>query len=372
MLHANENESDEAFARRLAAQEMGTILTRIPQDHQADILPLLGLSNSHSSQSMNSASSYGDNFSSSGNHNNSTLLFTRFRHQQTNVQDSDQDSEHDHVLPHQNLEQMQQQQQRINEYYQPKLELCATLTFSVPQIIAALVILTQDWDGTAASGCDTSHIEHWVAWSAISAARMFVYGLVVIYTVYYKDWLEEHPLQKQKYTQIKNIIEGFALIWFVVGNMWLWNTDDNGTSTCEHPGRSPVYILASTMLIINYVQICLPCILFILIIPFFCFCRPCVIRLIARMHGREIPGQRGADNQTINSLELVTITNEHLESHFGSKTSCPICLSDLIVGEEARVLRCKHLFHKDCLDEWLRVNASCTSYCKPLHTPTVV
>ena len=31
----------------------------------------------------------------------------------------------------------------------------------------------------------------------------------------------------------------------------------------------------------------------------------------------------------------------------------------MIIGDEARVMECKHTFHKQCLDEWLRVNASC-------------
>ena len=38
---------------------------------------------------------------------------------------------------------------------------------------------------------------------------------------------------------------------------------------------------------------------------------------------------------------------------------CPICLSEMVVGETARKLRCDHMFHKQCVDEWLRVNASC-------------
>lgn len=34
--------------------------------------------------------------------------------------------------------------------------------------------------------------------------------------------------------------------------------------------------------------------------------------------------------------------------------SCAICLEQLAHGDEARVLkRCMHVFHKDCIDEWL-------------------
>jgi hypothetical protein len=43
-----------------------------------------------------------------------------------------------------------------------------------------------------------------------------------------------------------------GLIWFVVGNMWLFGDDEN---SCKHPERSPVYSLCISMLIINYIQV---------------------------------------------------------------------------------------------------------------------
>ncbi|GMI66069.1 hypothetical protein HRI_000276200 [Hibiscus trionum] len=36
--------------------------------------------------------------------------------------------------------------------------------------------------------------------------------------------------------------------------------------------------------------------------------------------------------------------------------SCAICLEEYVQGEKVRVLpRCKHMFHKDCIEEWLQV-----------------
>ncbi|KAK1363481.1 RING-type domain-containing protein [Heracleum sosnowskyi] len=41
------------------------------------------------------------------------------------------------------------------------------------------------------------------------------------------------------------------------------------------------------------------------------------------------------------------------ESNPESET-CAICLEELECGDEIRVLRrCMHVFHKDCIDEWL-------------------
>ena len=54
-------------------------------------------------------------------------------------------------------------------------------------------------------------------------------------------------------------------------------------SLYRHPERSPIYGLCVSMLIINYIQICLPCIVAVIMIPVFCFCMPCLIRLLARL-----------------------------------------------------------------------------------------
>jgi hypothetical protein len=58
---------------------------------------------------------------------------------------------------------------------------------------------------------------------------------------------------------------------------------------CHGAGKSPVYTLAVAMLVINYVQICLPCIIAILLIPVFCFCMPCLIRVLARIQEVHAP-----------------------------------------------------------------------------------
>ncbi|XVF61708.1 hypothetical protein PTKIN_Ptkin08bG0152300 [Pterospermum kingtungense] len=37
-----------------------------------------------------------------------------------------------------------------------------------------------------------------------------------------------------------------------------------------------------------------------------------------------------------------------------SNYECAVCLSELEEGEKVRKLKCKHTFHKDCLDRWLQ------------------
>ncbi|EYU31056.1 hypothetical protein MIMGU_mgv1a021406mg, partial [Erythranthe guttata] len=46
-------------------------------------------------------------------------------------------------------------------------------------------------------------------------------------------------------------------------------------------------------------------------------------------------------------------------------TECRVCLSVYEEGNEVRKLKCKHTFHKDCLDTWLQQHHSATcSLCR--------
>lgn len=57
---------------------------------------------------------------------------------------------------------------------------------------------------------------------------------------------------------------------------------------------------------------------------------------------------QGATDDIISRVPLVVITREHLRENGDEHrdNSCAICLNELTVGEEARILQCKHMFHK--------------------------
>ncbi|XP_052789448.1 uncharacterized protein LOC128223960 isoform X2 [Mya arenaria] len=47
------------------------------------------------------------------------------------------------------------------------------------------------------------------------------------------------------------------------------------------------------------------------------------------------------------------------DSDGDSKTDCLVCMEEFQAGERLKTLPCCHLYHVDCIDEWLRRNAVC-------------
>ncbi|OAY35895.1 E3 ubiquitin-protein ligase RHA2B [Manihot esculenta] len=43
---------------------------------------------------------------------------------------------------------------------------------------------------------------------------------------------------------------------------------------------------------------------------------------------------------------------------------CSVCLSEFLEGESVRNLKCKHTFHKDCLDKWLQQYLATCPLCR--------
>lgn len=167
---------------------------------------------------------------------------------------------------------------RLNEVSSSRATLYIIFSVNIPQIIATIIVLSMHWHDHDV--CDASHSIRWKWWAIFSALRMFSYSFVVLFMDLFRPWLQERRDYADRVKSLRNTIDAFGLIWFVVGNMWLFGDDDD---SCQHPERSPIFNLCVSMLIINYIQICLPCILAILLIPVFCFCMPCLIRILARM-----------------------------------------------------------------------------------------
>ncbi|XP_075099084.1 uncharacterized protein LOC107776840 [Nicotiana tabacum] len=58
-----------------------------------------------------------------------------------------------------------------------------------------------------------------------------------------------------------------------------------------------------------------------------------------------------ASKESIDSMPAVKIVEEGVE--------CAICLLEFEVGGEAKEMPCKHKYHVDCVEKWLKINGSC-------------
>ncbi|TXG63025.1 hypothetical protein EZV62_010019 [Acer yangbiense] len=67
----------------------------------------------------------------------------------------------------------------------------------------------------------------------------------------------------------------------------------------------------------------------------------------------------GLDESTIESYQKVVL-GESKRLPGPNCSTCSICLSEYCSKETIRCIpECKHCFHADCIDEWLRMNSSC-------------
>jgi hypothetical protein len=79
------------------------------------------------------------------------------------------------------------------------------------------------------------------------------------------------------------------------------------------------------------------------------------------------PRTRGLSSEEIGKLEESTWKNEYVveTAKPGSivlrkkEGLCSVCLTQLQTGDSVRKLKCGHCFHKECIDGWLKIKASC-------------
>ncbi|XP_059302799.1 RING-H2 finger protein ATL20-like [Lycium ferocissimum] len=67
----------------------------------------------------------------------------------------------------------------------------------------------------------------------------------------------------------------------------------------------------------------------------------------------------GLDNCTIQSYQKVVL-GESLRLPGLNAMTCPICLVEYSAGDSIRLIPlCQHCFHAHCVDEWLKMKATC-------------
>lgn len=180
-----------------------------------------------------------------------------------------------------------------------------------------------------------------------------------------------NPRLKELVEYFKMALDCFFAVWFVVGNVWIFG---GHTSYAEAPN---LYRLCIVFLAFSCIGYAMPFILCATI----CCCLPCILSMGFR---DDINQNRGATSESINSLPtykfkikkagnasgrqnnsaaveggVVAVGTEKERTISGEDAVCCICLAKYANNEELRELPCSHFFHKDCVDKWLKINASC-------------
>jgi len=191
-------------------------------------------------------------------------------------------------------------------------------------------------------------------WAFVHAVTLFL-ALFVAWTVHWEptEELDRMSPRRRFAENLRRPLENFALGWLIMGQVWVQSAADCETS-------APVlFMLCFWLIVIGFCYFLLPCIIIILMLPFLCFCLPCVIRLLARLTGIEQQGRKGASKELIDTLPLKQFHAGLFEDE--DDPQCSICLSSYEDGQDVRLLPCdgRHHFHKECVDEWLIVNATC-------------
>lgn len=159
-------------------------------------------------------------------------------------------------------------------------------------------------------------------------------------------------------------LELFFAIWFVMGNVWVFDSRFGSFQ------RAPkLHMLCISLLAWNAVSYSFPFLLFLLLC--------CFVPLMSTFLGYNMnvaSVERGASDDQIsrlpswkykqvdNNLGLSDDSNHNLVPANEDKECC-ICLSKYKEREEVRQLPCSHMFHQKCVDQWLRIT-SCCPLCK--------
>mmetsp|Transcript_28838 Transcript_28838/g.87242 ORF Transcript_28838/g.87242 Transcript_28838/m.87242 type:complete len:121 (+) Transcript_28838:925-1287(+) len=70
-----------------------------------------------------------------------------------------------------------------------------------------------------------------------------------------------------------------------------------------------------------------------------------------------LASRRGLFEETLAQIERLTWPPSDVGA--SSQSTCMICLNDFEIGDNCRRLPCRHVFHGDCVDEWLRRCTDC-------------
>ncbi|EPS57981.1 hypothetical protein M569_16836, partial [Genlisea aurea] len=174
---------------------------------------------------------------------------------------------------------------------------------------------------------------------------------------------EQQSRNQPLVNRFKTWLELLFAVWFVTGNVWMFD------SRFGSYHRAPkLHLLCISILAWNAVSYSFPFLLFLLL----CCCVPLLSTLVGYNINTGSPA-RGASDEVLAALPSWKLNGvvggasknqvSHRNPNLNDWGECCICLAKYRVKEEIRQLPCLHVFHLNCVDQWLRI-ISCCPLCK--------
>ncbi|XP_038689566.1 E3 ubiquitin-protein ligase At4g11680-like isoform X2 [Tripterygium wilfordii] len=173
--------------------------------------------------------------------------------------------------------------------------------------------------------------------------------------------ISEESRNSHLMNKCRTSLELFFAIWFVMGNVWVFDSRFGSFN------RAPkLHVLCISLLAWNALCYSFPFLLFLLL----CCCVPLVSSLLGYNMNMG-SAERGASEDQIYGLPSWRYTevntklalDNDVESNSTDDPECCICLAKYRAKEEVRQLPCSHIFHLKCVDQWLKI-ISCCPLCK--------
>lgn len=227
--------------------------------------------------------------------------------------------------------------------------------FHVVQFVATSVVLGLSYT----KPCDSPLFLFLCLYGIMLGSNMFV--LVHQYQSPYPEGPEARVASRTE-NAVKTLSEWtdiVAIALYVAGNIWL-----SGCRTC--PKTAPLLFYTSLAWVIwGYFLLLLPVIGLLCII----MCLPCFIVFFQLFYRGGHAAQHGATPEQISRVRAVSFapgTTKYDEVDIAEDDAqCAICLSEYQAVEQLRVFPCKHHFHQLCVDQWLRISATCPLCVRP-------